>query len=247
LKGEEAVWPEGIGRFVLPQVTSTFDAAKRACAEPPFWVMAHRQTAARGRRGRPWAMPQGNFAATLVLALSEPPMQRALRSFLMALALYETLGHVARGAASLALKWPNDVLLNGGKVAGILLESDGAARLAIGVGVNLAAAPEPSALERGALPAVSLLEETGIRVAPETFLSMLASRYMREEARFGAEGFDPARRDWLARAAWCGEIINARLPDRTITGRFEGIDREGMLVLATDHGQRRIAAADIYF
>jgi BirA family biotin operon repressor/biotin-[acetyl-CoA-carboxylase] ligase len=240
-------WPSGVGRIILDETSSTFDAARMASAPPPFWVMAHRQTAARGRRGRPWAMPEGNFAATLVLTLSDPPMRRALRSFLMALALHRTLDHFARGAGWLALKWPNDVLLNGGKVAGILLESDDASRLSVGVGVNLAAGPDRSALETDALPAVSLLEETGVHVTPEAFLTVLAQRFMREEARFVAEGFEPARADWLARAVRLGETITARLPEQSFTGRFEGIDREGMLLLVTGDGLKRIAAADIYF
>jgi BirA family biotin operon repressor/biotin-[acetyl-CoA-carboxylase] ligase len=209
--------------------------------------MAHRQTAARGRRGRAWEMPEGNFAATLVLQVEEPPLQRALRSFLMALALYETLEHFVGTHVSLGLKWPNDVLLNGGKVAGILLESDGASILAIGVGVNLAAAPSRAVLEPRAVPAVSVLAETGVRVEPETFLTVLAAAFAREERRFGADGFEPARSAWLARAARRGEMITARLPNRSVTGRFEGIDGEGFLLLGTDAGLQRIAAADIYF
>jgi len=105
----------------------------------------------------------------------------------------------------LLLKWPNDVLLNGGKVAGILLESSGAGQgvqhLAIGIGVNLISAPDPALMEAGAVPPVTLLSETGLRVTPETFLDALAPAYARWEATFTTEGFAPLRAAWLAHAA----------------------------------------------
>jgi BirA family biotin operon repressor/biotin-[acetyl-CoA-carboxylase] ligase len=111
----------------------------------PTWICALEQTAARGRRGRAWANPPGNFAASLVLRPEGAPGHAALRSFVAALALRDAFLAAGAPEAALSLKWPNDVLLNGGKVAGILLESIGAGgridSLIIGIGVNLAAAP----------------------------------------------------------------------------------------------------------
>lgn len=151
-------WPSGYGRRVLNSVDSTLSEAARIAPDlaGPEWLLALEQTAARGRRGRAWAMPVGNFAATLVLPLDEAPGQAALRSFVMSLALRDAFVATTGREDAFALKWPNDVLLHGGKVAGILLESVGSGarvtHLAIGVGVNLAAAPDASQVEEGALP-----------------------------------------------------------------------------------------------
>lgn len=246
-------WPEGYGRIVLPEVGSTLDEAMRLAADrqAPFWLLAHRQTAGRGRRGRSWAMPEGNFAATLVLRTDAPPGRAALRSFVMSLALYRAFVEVTRLNMAFALKWPNDILLNGGKVAGILLESGGTAGqvglLAIGVGVNLAAAPHPDMLEPGALRPVSVLGETSLHVGPEDFLDLLAHHFALLEAQFLSYGFTPIRSGWLAHAARLGETITARTGRDEITGTFEDVDPEGQLVLRGARGVHRIAAADVYF
>ncbi len=175
----------------------------------------------------------------------------ALRSFAAALALRDAFVAVTGLDAAFRLKWPNDVLLNGGKVAGILLESSGSgagvAHLAIGFGVNLIAHPDASSLEPGAVPAVSLLADTGIRVTPEAFLDALAPAFARWEAIFVAEGFAPLRAEWLAHAARLGETIRARTGRETREGRFETIDGDGNLILQTATGLVAIAAADVFF
>ena len=149
------------------------------------------------------------------------------------------------------LKWPNDVLLNGGKLAGILLESAGAgnaaAYLAIGMGVNLIAAPDASQVEPGALPPVSLLGETGLRVEPETFLNHLAPAFAHWELALTAQGFAPLRTEWLAHAARLGETIRARTGTAIHDGRFETIDDKGALILHTSAGRMSIPAADVFF
>ena len=211
----------------------------------PEWVLALHQTAARGRRGRPWAMPAGNFAATLALPVTGGPAQAALRSFVAALSLRDALA--ALGAEVLTLKWPNDVLLNGGKVAGILLESLPGGWLSVGFGVNLAAAPSAAEVEPGSVKPLSLLGETGIAIAPEPFLDRLAPAFAGWEARFRADGFAPIRAAWLAQAARLGQPITARSGSETHAGIFETLDADGRLVLATAQGRRAIAAADVFF
>jgi BirA family biotin operon repressor/biotin-[acetyl-CoA-carboxylase] ligase len=243
-------WPDEYGRIVVPEVGSTLDEAVLRAAEypAPFWLMAERQTAARGRRGRTWLMPAGNFAATLLLDVPEAPAQAALRSFVMSLALLQVLEALTGPDADIALKWPNDVLLNGGKVAGILLEKPGVSDLlAIGVGVNIAAAPAPYLVEAGALRPVSLIGETGANVAPEAFLDRLAVAYADLETMMRAQGFGPIRERWIARAARLGQTLTARTGRETLTGIFEDVDAEGHLVLRGPGGPRAIAAADIYF
>lgn len=246
-------WPEGVARHVLGRTDSTNAEAMRLAPglSGPAWIMAREQTAARGRRGRAWAMPVGNFAATLVMRPKGGAADAARLSFVAALALDEALRAAAGPQARLAIKWPNDVLLNGGKVAGILLESAGSGAgvvaLAIGIGVNLAAAPDPSALESGAMAPVSILGETGLSITPEEFLDLLAPAFARHLAQYETYGFAPIRTAWVARAARLGQPITARTGAAEFTGTFEGIDAEGALILMGAQGRRVIPAADVYF
>jgi len=246
-------WPVGYDRIVLDQTDSTnAEAARRAAGLAGLtWILALKQTAARGRRGRPWSMPAGNFAATLVMRPSESPDQVALRSFVTSLALFDAFVAVTGRAESFALKWPNDVLLNGGKVAGILLESigqgQGVAHLAIGVGINLAHAPEASEVETRALRPVSLAGETGALVSPSAFLAELAVAYAHWETQFTTYGFAPVREAWLARATRLGEVITARTMSDSFTGVFETVDMTGALVLTTQRARHAIPAADVFF
>lgn len=246
-------WPQGYGLHILQEVDSTLNEAARIAptAAGPVWIMAHHQTAARGRRGRVWANPKGNLAATLLMRPEGNPEQAALRSFVAALALFDAVVSVTGRAAGLSLKWPNDVLLNGGKLAGILLESTGQGRgvshLAIGIGVNLADAPAPDTVEPGALRPVSLLSETGAQVLPEDFLTELAAAYARYETQFATFGFEPIRTAWLSRAARLGEVITARTATSETVGTFETVDAGGNLVLNTAKGRVSIPAADVYF
>ena len=240
-----------MARHVLPRSPSTNAEALRLATQldGKAWVITHDQYQGRGRRGRTWAMPPGNFAGSLALRPQGDASQAALYSFVAALALYDALGVACGPSARLALKWPNDVLLNGGKVAGILLESLGqgghVAALAIGIGVNLAAAPpaEPGA----AFAPVSLREETAISIPPEEFLDILAPAFAHWQARFLTEGFAPLRTAYLARAARLGETIIARTGTAEWTGRFEGIDEGGSLILTTAAGRQSIPAADVFF
>jgi len=243
-----ADWPAGYDRQMLDAVESTMaEAARQApTLAGPTWICARRQTAARGRRGRPWVSLAGNFAATLVLPTPDAPDRRALRSFVAALGLYDALVSVSGRVAGLALKWPNDVLLTGGKVAGILLESRGG-HLAIGLGVNLAAAPGSAEVEPGAVAPVSVQSVLGVEVAPEVFLDRLAAAYARHEAQFVTYGFSPIRAAWLDRAARLGEVVTARFGTTEITGTFETVDAEGRIVLNTASSRQSIAAADIFF
>lgn len=246
-------WPDGYNRLVLDETDSTNAHALRIASTVnlPTWILAHNQTAAHGRRGRPWVMDTNNFAATLLYRFDEAPDRVALRSFVMALALDEALVAVSGRFEPFALKWPNDVLLNGGKVAGILLESSinqqGQTELAIGVGVNLAVAPQPDQVEPQAVPPVSLAQEMGVRVPAVDFLEYLACAFSKYEARLKTYGFAPIRNAWLARAARLGATITARTGQVTYDGTFETIDEAGALVLKTPKGQISIPAADIYF
>ncbi len=213
----------------------------------PTWIMARTQTEGRGRQGKPWANPIGNLAATLIYRPEVTPMEAAKRSFMAANALYEALSlYVDR--TQLALKWPNDVLLDGGKVAGILLESSGQGTfvdwLSIGVGVNLANVPRGV---EAAFPPISVLGAGGRLAKPEEFLCVLADAFATQEDKMRRLGFTRIREDWLARAARLGETIVARTAKETHEGLFDTIDSDGNLVLITAKGPKAIAAADVYF
>ena len=175
----------------------------------------------------------------------------ALRSFAASLSLREACVTVTNTPSAFALKWPNDVLLNGGKLAGILLESSGsgksASHLCIGIGVNLIAAPHASEVDPGATPPVCLLAQTGHRITPEAFLNHLAPAYARWEHQLTTQGFAPLRAEWLAHAARLGETITARTGTTSHFGRFETIDDHGALILHTATGRMAIPAADVFF
>ena len=244
----------GAGRHIaLPEIDSTNAEGFRRVSglDGATWITAGYQTAGRGRRARPWTSPPGNFHGTLVLKPQEPAETVALRSFVAALALRDALVTLTGLPASFTLKWPNDVLCNGGKLAGILLESSGLGGpdpvLCIGIGVNLIAAPDPDQVEPGAVPPVSLLQETGLRFTPETFLAALAPAFAARVATFRADGFAPLRSDWLAHAARLGEPIRARTGTVTRDGVFETIDVQGNLILRTSQGPLAIPAAEVFF
>lgn len=235
---------------MLQETDSTNAEALRRARDlkNPIWICALRQSAARGRAGRSWANPEGNFAATLAMRLDEPPAQLALRSFVASLALHDVLADLTPAGTSLALKWPNDVLLGGGKVAGILLESTGASPvLAIGFGVNLARAPTSAEAAPGAFAPVALADWAAEPVSPPDFLDRLAQAYARREAVFTRLGFAPIRHAWLAHAARLGQQITARTTREDVTGIFRTVDENGQLVLSTRGATVAIPAADVYF
>lgn len=247
MSNDPPAWPGGVGRLILAEAPSTNAEALRLAPtlDRPTWILARRQTAGRGRRGRIWADPAGNFAASHVMAASEPPDRLALRSFVAALAVTDALAALGVAGGRASLKWPNDVLLDDAKIAGILLESTGS-HLAIGIGVNLADAPPADMLEPGAVPPTSL-RAAGVEVTAEVFLDRLAPAFAARQAVLQDKGFGPIRDAWLARAARRGATITARMPRRAVTGRFEGIDETGAILLATAGGPVAIAAADIQF
>ncbi|WP_069299732.1 biotin--[acetyl-CoA-carboxylase] ligase [Neptunicoccus sediminis] len=244
-------WPEGTGKFVFDTIDSTMAEARRQAPATAgaAWFLSHEQTAGSGRRGRPWSSQKGNFAASLLIRPDAAPDKLALRSFVAALALYDALVECTGRSDAFALKWPNDVLLKGGKLAGILLETiaEGPNRYAliIGIGVNLANRPEAGKLEPTALAPKSLKQDMGVSIAPESFLGALAVAYADWETRLQTYGFAPIREAWLARAANIGKPVTARLADRSIEGIFETVDETGALILQAPDRQHVITAADI--
>ena len=235
---------------IVDRASSTMDLARSYDGAEgfPHWIMARSQTQARGRQRRSWLSAQGAFAASLVIQPNCPPSMAAQRSFVAACALRRALATYV-DPNLLTQKWPNDVLLQGGKVAGILLESSGSGlnveRLTIGIGVNLGHAPKD--VPNASFAPVSLADVTGQTVPVETFLEVLAADFAAVELKLVKQGFADIRAEWTAHAARLGQVITARTSRETHTGIFEGLDPDGNLLLLTPSGKRVIPAADVYF
>ena len=213
-------------------------------------VLARAQTAGRGRRGRAWESPPGNLFLSLLLRPKATPAEAATLSFLTAVALLEALD-LAGPSAKLTCKWPNDVLVNGAKIAGILLESrtgsDGALGwVTVGIGVNLAWHPPLGQLAGTPYPVTSLAAH-GVTTAPEEFTNWLLARYGYWYGRWQAEGFAPVRAAWLARAQGLGQPVIVRLPDSELHGVFVALDDSGALLLELPDGRRQtVTAGDVF-
>lgn len=232
----------GPGRLIrYDEIDSTNSEALRlakAGERGPVWIHALKQTAGRGRRDRVWESPAGNLAATLLLMPGRP--EGAQLSFAAALAVADTAAHYA-GGHTISVKWPNDVLADGCKLAGILLEG-GADWLAIGIGINLVAHP-PGTL----YPATSLAALGVVPPSPDAALKVLADAFARWYDCWIADGFLPLRAAWLARAFGVGAQIRARLPREEHCGVFEGIDANGALLLNQNGALRVISAGEVFF
>ena len=244
----------------IAEAASTNDEVRvRAAAgePPPFWVRADRQTAGRGRRGRSWIGLDGNLFISGLYRLSASPGEAAQLSFAAALAVGDVLdGFVDAGRVR--FKWPNDVLLDGAKIAGVLLEVGTAPRgidLVIGVGVNLTGAP---ALPHGAAAPSTALAAALDGAPPPSAADAgrrLVEAFERWRTRWAEEDFAPLRTAWRARAAGFGERVTVRAGpgaagDKAtgdVAGVFEDLDADGALVLSTPDGRRRIHSGDVFF
>jgi BirA family biotin operon repressor/biotin-[acetyl-CoA-carboxylase] ligase len=195
-------------------------------------LRAERQTAGRGRLGRQWVSPAGNCYASTAVALRPTDPPASTLAFVAAVALDEAVRVYLPAATGLALKWPNDLLVAGAKLSGMLLERAGDT-VVIGIGVNLA--HHPDLPDR---PTTSLAAQ-GAPVSPDAFLETLAEAFARWLGRWRGEGLAPIRQRWLDRAHPLGTALTARLPDGgSITGLFDGLDRDGALRLRLADGTR---------
>lgn len=234
----------------LDETASTNDDARRLAGEGApqgTLVWADRQSAGRGRRGRRWDSPPGNLYMSLLLRPTVPLTQAGQVGFLAALSIAETAAELLPNRA-VACKWPNDVLIDGKKTAGLLLESeakaDGTADwLVLGLGVNVASHPEGVEF-----PATSLAAQgSGADVAD--VLSGIAGRFAGWYRHWQAEGFAPVRAAWLARASGIGGPVRVRFETRTEEGVFAGLDGEGALLLHKPGAAAplRVTAGDLFF
>lgn len=248
-----AQMPPGFRSSFLPSVASTNAEALRRAAlgeAGNLWIWAKEQTAGRGRAGRSWASPPGNLYASLLLRLNCPlriALQLSLMAGVAAISAIAQMGGGRIAAPPLQLKWPNDILLAGAKLGGILVESSSSVQteesvIVIGTGINLSSHPEAGR------PATSLSAH-GLAIEPHAALQALAAATASwlDIWRAGA-GFSQVRTAWLEFAHEAGQPITVHLGNAVIEGTFLGIDEAGALLMRTADGAgRRVTAGDVFF
>jgi BirA family transcriptional regulator, biotin operon repressor / biotin---[acetyl-CoA-carboxylase] ligase len=241
--------PPGYRLVCHDSIGSTNDEAKclaRGGAAAGTVVWALQQTAGRGRRGRAWVSPRGNLYVSILMRPDCPADRAAQLGFVTALAIGGAVKEIFPALDGLSYKWPNDVLLNGRKIAGILLESEMATPdrlsfLVAGVGINLVTAPQHTEF-----PATSVAEHGLGEVAPVAMLEVFLRHFRCWEQRWREDGFSPVRAAWRAAAASSpGEAITVRLETDTLFGRFIDLDEQGALLLDCAGELRRISAGEV--
>lgn len=236
----------------LESVDSTNEEAKRLAAkgeeEAPdgTLIWAKEQTAGHGRRGRPWSSPPGNLYCSLILRPEVTAQKASELSFVAALALFDALGTVGEPGHQVFCKWPNDILLNERKVAGILLEAETAGDgnpewIVLGLGVNVAVFPGDTDF-----PATSFRAENWGATEVDC-LEAFAKHFLSWTNKWLEEGFEPVRKNWLWRCIGKDEEIEVHLENDTLTGVFTDLDENGALLLKTAEGMRKITAGDVFF
>jgi BirA family biotin operon repressor/biotin-[acetyl-CoA-carboxylase] ligase len=239
----------GVGLVACETLPSTnaeaLELARRG-ESGALWVTARQQTAGRGRRGNTWISPAGNLYATLLLSDPSVPERAAELSFVAALAVHDAItGCDSRLARRLTLKWPNDVLCDGAKIAGILIESESVAgRLAVAIGVGVNCLHHPAHTE---MPATDLAAAGAVITAGELFGAMSGAMLRRLGEWRRGDGFAAMRAAWVERAGALGGAMRVRLATRELYGRGEGLDERGRLLLRLADGSvQLITAGDVF-
>jgi BirA family biotin operon repressor/biotin-[acetyl-CoA-carboxylase] ligase len=224
----------------------------RGGARGPLWVVASTQTAGRGRRGRAWVSPPANLYASLLLVDPAPAAVAPQLAFVAGLAVHDACAALAPGLAdALRLKWPNDLLCRGAKIAGILIEGEGGGGSAvaatpavavIGIGVNCSHHPD-----RVEHTATDFAAQGAPLAAPALLDVLRRTMAARLDEWDRGAAFAATRAAWLACAAGLGQAMRARLPDREVTGVFEALDEAGRLVLRLADGRREVVTAGEVF
>ncbi len=241
--------PDFYRLVAVDETGSTNDDAIQAArqGEPEgTLIWARRQTKGRGRRGRFWVSPDGNLHLSIVLRPGMASNRAGEIAFVAALAAADACAVLAPNA-DIRCKWPNDVLADGRKVGGLLIESSIVADridwLVVGIGLNLVAHPDDVEF-----PATDLALHAGRALAVEEGLQALAMAFAERYRLWREDGFAPVRAAWCARAAGLGAPIRVRLEAQELHGVFTGLDDDGALILSLADGkQQRITAGDVFF
>jgi len=234
----------------LDSTMSEAERRARAGEESGLWIWALEQDEGRGRGGRDWESRRGNLFTSLLLRPLAPLPTALQLSLVAGVALHDAAAALGAGqelAGDLALKWPNDLLLSGRKVAGILLESlttphERGLAVIVGTGLNLVSHPAEALYPAGSLA------ERGVRAEPGQALEALAAATDRWLARWDeGEGFEAVRKAWLERSIPLGAPLRIKLDGKEVIGVYAGIDRDGALRLGDGRGaERRVSAGDVF-
>ena len=244
-------FPDGFHLIELGCVGSTNDEAKSMAedgAADGTIVRAASQTAGRGRNGRIWVSEEGNLYFSLLVRPNCAAQTAVQLSFVTAIALAETLLDQLPAETGVTCKWPNDVLVGGKKIAGMLLETAPLGGglldwLVIGIGLNVASHPSDVMY-----PATSVHAAGATDTTADEVLADFCQRFARWRAVWMREGFGPVRERWVGLAAGLGEEICVRLASETQSGVFDGLDEHGALILLRGNGERMtITAGDVFF
>jgi BirA family biotin operon repressor/biotin-[acetyl-CoA-carboxylase] ligase len=222
-------------------IGSTNDEARRLAAEgAPHGTVVHadEQSSGRGRLAHTWVSPPGNLYVSIVLRTGQPPARTAELSFVTALAVADTVDTLLPPRTRATLKWPNDVLVDGAKIAGILLEQVDEATI-IGIGLNVLEAPT-----NVAYPATTIVASGGI-ASVDGARDILLDRLARHLEVWSRNGFAPVRAQWLGRSYPIGAAIGTNSGGQSRAGAFAGMDVDGALLLDTPSGRQRIVAGDV--
>lgn len=227
----------------LETIGSTNDAGIRLSQNPlaeKMVVSAKEQTAGRGRRGRSWLGLPGNLFMSLVIPGSYQDLN--YMPFVVSLSLLKVIKGLSPDL-DVKLKWPNDVLVVGGKISGILLEKPENEYIVLGIGVNLAAAPKD---ESSLLYPVAGLRDYGIEVERCRFLELYLKEFDKTMSVLKSAGFEAIRKEWLAHAANLGREIRVNLEHESFCGIFNGLDENGGLLVEREGRVEKIYAGDVF-
>ena len=248
-------WPSGIGYLEYSVLDSTNAEGKRIAFKnsEETWILAHRQIAGRGSRGRIWLSGDGNFTASFLSYPCGTLKQLAHRTFTTSLALFDCLVYAGVPPNSLTLKWPNDVLLDNKKLSGILLETSTdplskRVALIIGIGINLFSCPELSKGQKQSyLPTClkAVLEDN--TPSALTILTFLANSLQYWEKKYKNNGFQYVKDAWLALTYSFGSKVEIHIRGKKRKGYFQGISDSGSFILRENNNISELSIGDVFF
>jgi len=237
--------------FRIEQVAD-IDSTNEACRQRALAgegaglvIRADRQSAGRGRRGRAWESPAGNLYASILLRPRRPAAESAALGFAAVMAVGDVAESLLPAKATVQHKWPNDLLINGSKAMGMLLETQATADpfVVLGIGVNIVSHPANTPY-----PATDLLDSGAAPIRPQALLERVLDAFAPLYEAWAANGFAALLPAWKRRAAGLGQPIEVRLERETLSGLFKDLEPDGTLRLGLSDGtERRIAAGDVYF
>lgn len=226
--------------FEFEEISSTNDLAARLVEKYkfPLVVTALRQTAGRGRRGRSWISQEGNLFTSLVFEAELKDLGQLV--ILSGLAVWRTIKFFAPNA-DVQIKWPNDVMINGAKISGILFERSVDNWWVMGVGINIVSAPE-----KGTMYPTCSLKSLGANVSRTDVLENLLAQFDDLYEQWRRCGFSEIKKSWLDKAYKQGKKVTVKQDDKSKEGILLEIDDNGGLILQTENGTERVLIGDVY-